>query len=102
MPVADLPQLKLTTAELDGKPILVYRSGEKVTAIGNTCSHAGGPLNEGTITSPGCIECPWHHSVFNLETGAIVHGPATQPQPAFEVRLRAGKVEIRQTPPGGK
>ena len=89
-----LHQRRPVRAEYDGKPILLYRDRDKVCAIGATCSHDGGPLNEGKFQD-GCVQCPWHDSVFDLQTGDIVHGPATQPQPAFEARIRDGQVEIR-------
>lgn len=94
----DLPQRKPTLGEFDDKPILLYRDGRDVFAIGATCSHAGGPLNEGKVDG-SCITCPWHDSVFNLRTGAVVHGPATAPQPRFDARIRGKKVEVRLARP---
>lgn len=91
---ADLHQRRPTRAEFEGKPVLLYRQGQTVSAIGATCSHAGGPLDEGKVSN-GCVTCPWHDSVFNVTTGEVVHGPATYPQPMFDARLRGGKVEIR-------
>jgi nitrite reductase/ring-hydroxylating ferredoxin subunit/uncharacterized membrane protein len=91
---SSLPMRTPKRVEYDGKPVLIYREGAEVYAIGATCSHAGGPLNEGKF-SRGCVECPWHQSVFNLENGHVVHGPATHPQPGFEARIESGKVQIR-------
>ncbi|MBA4157376.1 MAG: Rieske 2Fe-2S domain-containing protein [Gemmatimonadetes bacterium] len=91
---ADLPDGQPRCAELDGKKVLVYRDGDAVYAIGAVCSHAGGPLHEGDVNGP-YVECPWHHSVFDLRDGSIRHGPATQPQVAFDARIRDAKVEIR-------
>ena len=80
--------------EVDGKPVLLYRDGNSVYAIGNKCSHAGGPLDEGKFYE-GCVQCPWHDSVFNLKDGSVVHGPATNAQPRFDARIRDGQVEIK-------
>jgi nitrite reductase/ring-hydroxylating ferredoxin subunit/uncharacterized membrane protein len=80
--------------EVDGGPVLLYRDGDTINAIGAVCSHAGGPLEEGKFEN-GCVECPWHQSVFNLRTGEVVHGPATHAQPAYEARVRQGQVEVR-------
>ena len=79
---------------VDGKHVLLCREGDRIFAIGAVCSHAGGPLDQGKI-SRGCVQCPWHDSVFDLRDGRIVHGPATQPQPSFETRVSGGRVEIR-------
>jgi nitrite reductase/ring-hydroxylating ferredoxin subunit/uncharacterized membrane protein len=89
-----LPMHQPKRVEFDGKPVLLYRDGEGVKAIGATCSHAGGPLDEGKFAK-GCVECPWHQSVFHLDNGFVKHGPATHPQPAFEARIAEGKVQIR-------
>jgi nitrite reductase/ring-hydroxylating ferredoxin subunit len=48
-----------------------------------------GPLSDGDLDD-GCVTCPWHHSVFRLSDGSVVHGPATAPQPAFETDVRDG------------
>jgi nitrite reductase/ring-hydroxylating ferredoxin subunit len=74
--------------------VLLYRERGRVSAIGSVCSHAGGPLEEGKAAD-GCVTCPWHDSVFRLEDGSIVHGPATRPQPSFKARVRNGQIELR-------
>ena len=94
MKAQDLPNRKPVRAQFDGKSIMLYREGVSVRAIGAVCSHAGGPLDEGQVHR-NCVTCPWHHSVFNIRNGAIVHGPATQPQPAFSARIRDVNVEVR-------
>jgi nitrite reductase/ring-hydroxylating ferredoxin subunit/uncharacterized membrane protein len=78
-----------------GDPVMVHRAPEALYAIGAVCSHAGGPLEEGTV-SEGCVECPWHQSVFDLRDGRVVHGPATMPQPAYEARATGGLIEVRR------
>lgn len=90
----DLLQQEPVRVEVAGHGVLLYRTGDRVLAVGATCPHAGGPLEEGTFYG-GCVQCPWHDSVFNLEDGSIVHGPATYPLPAYEARLRNGRVEVR-------
>lgn len=80
--------------EVDGNPVLLYRLDGTVHAIGALCSHAGGPLDEGTFD--GCyVQCPWHDSVIDMRDGSVKHGPATRPQPAFLTRERDGVIEIR-------
>ncbi|HWV58184.1 MAG TPA: Rieske 2Fe-2S domain-containing protein [Longimicrobiales bacterium] len=90
----DLPGLTPVRIEVEGKGVLLYREGNDVYAIGAVCSHAGGPLEEGRF-SDTCVQCPWHDSVFDLSDGHAIHGPATQPQPVFDARMRSGRVEIR-------
>lgn len=92
----DLPHGTLVAAQVKGAQVLLYRSNDQVLAIGARCSHAGGPLEEGKVSAESCtVECPWHQSVFRLDDGRVVHGPATMPQPAYEVREEGGKIEVR-------
>jgi nitrite reductase/ring-hydroxylating ferredoxin subunit len=43
----------------------------------------------------GVVTCPWHGSCFRLRDGAVVRGPAQNPQPMLEARVRDGSVEVR-------
>ncbi|HUR17771.1 MAG TPA: Rieske 2Fe-2S domain-containing protein [Acidimicrobiales bacterium] len=79
-----------------GTDILLVRSGGRITAIADRCSHAGGPLHEGTVDGQ-CVTCPWHQSTFRLGDGAVSRGPATAPQPAFEVRCDSGRILLRSS-----
>lgn len=95
---ADLPEKTPQHVEVRGNPILLYRCNGDVYAIGAVCSHAGGPLAEGTFEA--CtVQCPWHDSVFDLRSGRIVHGPATHPQPRYEAREHDREIEVRQVHP---
>jgi nitrite reductase/ring-hydroxylating ferredoxin subunit len=87
---------KLVAADIDGTPLVLYRSGDRILALASRCSHRGGPLDEGDVDGRGhSVTCPWHASTFDLETGDVMHGPATAPQPAYEARARNGTVEVR-------
>jgi nitrite reductase/ring-hydroxylating ferredoxin subunit len=82
---------RVTTGET---AVLVVRDNGQLLALANTCSHAGGPLDEGEF-GDGCVVCPWHASTFRLADGSILRGPASTPQPAYQTRVRDGKIEIR-------
>jgi nitrite reductase/ring-hydroxylating ferredoxin subunit/uncharacterized membrane protein len=81
-------------AELDGVPVVVVRTGDTVHALADRCSHRGGPLSDGKVAD-GCITCPWHGSRFRLDDGSVERGPAAYPQPALDVRVTNGMVEVR-------
>lgn len=97
LPLTEIAEYEARRVEIDGTPVLVYRDVEAVYAIGAVCSHAGGPLEQGTIDG-ACVECPWHQSVFDMRDGHVVHGPATLGQPSYQARIRDGKIEIRLHP----
>lgn len=75
--------------------VLLYGHAGTVHAVAGRCTHAGGPLDEGEVDADLCVTCPWHGSRFRLIDGAVVGGPATSPQPSFEVRINEGNVEVR-------
>lgn len=81
-------------ADAGGVPVLLYRTAGTVYALDSTCSHMGGPLEEGTI-SDGCITCPWHGSTFRFGDGSIVRGPASAPEPCYQTRIQDGRIEVR-------
>jgi nitrite reductase/ring-hydroxylating ferredoxin subunit/uncharacterized membrane protein len=81
--------------EAAGVPVMLVRRGPRVLALSAVCTHAGGPLDEGTLTDDDCVECPWHGSQFRLTDGAVERGPASVPEPVWEVRLADGRVSVR-------
>jgi nitrite reductase/ring-hydroxylating ferredoxin subunit/uncharacterized membrane protein len=97
--VGELPDRRPVRRQLGYLSLLVYRQGPDVSVLSDRCSHLGGPLHQGRIVverGAACIACPWHGSTFAIADGAVVHGPATARQPAFEVRVTAdGRVELR-------
>ncbi len=101
MDMADLEEGKLTRVELPGStdnpgiPAVLLKQGNSIYAIGATCSHLGGPLDEGTCQN-GVVTCPWHGSSFRMSDGSVVNGPAVYAEPTFAVRVRNGKIELRR------
>ena len=90
----ELPEGESRYAEVSGVGVLVARRDGAVHALSNRCGHRGGPLDEGELHD-GCVTCPWHGSVFRLEDGSVVRGPAAYPQPRWDVRVRDGVVELK-------
>ncbi len=98
---AALPESELTEGQprkvtIDCTDIFLLKQGSQIFALANTCSHLGGPLNEGEIKDESVI-CPWHGSRFCLKTGAVLDGPATNPQPTLEVKVHDGQVLVRSS-----
>lgn len=48
----------------------------------------------GDTPGNGTIECAWHGARFDITTGAVLQGPATDPLPVFEVMVRDGAVLV--------
>lgn len=91
---AELPDGQPTLVSASGNDVMLYRADGALCALADRCTHAGGPLHEGSIER-GRVTCPWHASIFNLADGSLVQGPATAPQPSYEARVHEGKIEVR-------
>ena len=91
---ADLQEAQPLRVEASGVPVLLVRDGGTVRALSATCTHAGGPLDEGAIED-GCVTCPWHGSRFRLDDGTVVRGPAAAPEPVWDVKVEDERVWIR-------
>ena len=80
-------------ADVGGAPVLLYRTAGTVYALASTCTHMGGPLQDGTISN-GSVTCPWHGSTFRFADGSIVRGPASTPEPRYQTRIQNGRIEV--------
>jgi nitrite reductase/ring-hydroxylating ferredoxin subunit/uncharacterized membrane protein len=68
-------QMKLVHA--GGTRIAVARTETGLAAFADRCTHKGGPLSDGALIC-GKVQCPWHGSQFDVHTGKVVCGPATE------------------------
>lgn len=93
LPAAELAEGTPTKAMLGDTALVLVRRGDLVQALQGTCSHAGGPLADGTLDGD-TITCPWHASVFRLRDGSVVHGPAGTRVAVYAARINEGQVEV--------
>ncbi|MGE5294716.1 MAG: Rieske 2Fe-2S domain-containing protein [Solirubrobacterales bacterium] len=80
--------------EVQGAPVLLYRHEGDIYAVGAVCGHAAGPLEEGTFDGTK-VTCSWHQSVYDVRDGTVVHGPSCYAEPAYDVRVQDGRIELR-------
>ena len=94
----DLPEATAARVTVGDATVLLVRSGDRVFAIGNRCTHQGAPLDRGPVKVSGSlatVTCPAHGSVFRLGDGKEMRGPAMKPVDTYETRIVEGTVEIR-------
>jgi uncharacterized protein YbjT (DUF2867 family)/nitrite reductase/ring-hydroxylating ferredoxin subunit len=62
------------------------------------CPHRQGPLSEGVIDG-STVTCPLHGAQFNVWTGAVLRGPATEPLKTYSVDVDGdvGRVAVPLT-----
>lgn len=94
LPEAELPEGEMRPAQIGGRTILLSRENGVISAIEDSCTHAGGPLHEGGLVD-GVVTCPWHGSRFRVADGTCMGGPATFRQLPLQTRVRKGRIEVR-------
>lgn len=93
-PAADLDDGVPVRRSAGGVAVVMVRRDGRLFALADRCAHRGGPLSEGTVED-GCVTCPLHGSRFRLADGSVERGPSPYPQPTYEVRKAAGRLELR-------
>jgi 3-phenylpropionate/trans-cinnamate dioxygenase ferredoxin subunit len=84
--------------ELEGAtgpvPVAVVRdSAGDLHAISDICSHGQVSLSDGDVEGT-TIECWLHGSTFDLNTGAALVLPATQPVPVYPLTIDGERVLV--------
>ena len=91
----DIQPSHMKEVEVEGENICVVNIEGKYHAIGSICTHEGGPLADGTLEGYE-VECPWHGSKFDVRTGEVTSPPASEPEPAYEVKLEGSNILVRK------
>ncbi len=99
--LAELPEGKPIRATAGGSDVMLCRTGDRILAVSNRCTHQGAPLSRGLVRESGSlltVTCPLHGSIFQLTDGRVLRGPATERLPIFEARVTGETVEVRPAP----
>jgi 3-phenylpropionate/trans-cinnamate dioxygenase ferredoxin subunit len=89
----DVPAGTKKVVAVNGMPVLLCHTDDRIFAIRNECSHAHEALDCGRMKY-GWISCPVHGARFDLETGEPLNPPATEPLQTFEVRIVGETIEV--------
>jgi glycine betaine catabolism B len=90
----DIQPSQMKEVEVNGQNICVANVDGKYYAIGSICTHEGGPLADGTLEGYE-VECPWHNSKFDVRTGEVTSPPASEPEPAYELKVDGNSILIK-------
>ena len=96
VPVArlnEIPSRRGLRVRVDDVEIGLYRVGDEVYAMEDSCPHAGFPLSEGELE--GCvIVCKAHGWPFDVRTGFDPEDADGFPIPCFAVSIREDVVHV--------
>lgn len=87
-----LNQMKLV--HLNGKRIVIAQTEKGFVAFDDRCTHKGGALAGGSMIC-GTVQCPWHGSQFDAESGEVKAGPAKENIKTYGLRVEGNKVLIK-------
>lgn len=79
---------------VSGQEIAVARTGGALYAFSDICTHRRCNLSMGGEIEGTSITCECHGSMFDMSTGEVLEGPATEPIPTFGVRDEGGELQI--------
>jgi nitrite reductase/ring-hydroxylating ferredoxin subunit/uncharacterized membrane protein len=95
--VADENELEdgvMTHVEVDEYHVVLVKHDDGLHAFGGICSHYGCGLWEGKLEDH-TVTCQCHGSQFDIRDGRVIHGPATDPVPCYEVKTQIGRVMVK-------
>jgi nitrite reductase (NADH) small subunit len=90
--LSELPAGQGYLVEAGGEEIAVFRVGDEVYAVENTCPHRGGPLAFGDLRG-ATVYCPLHAWGFDVRTGRCDEFPDA-PLRTFPVHVEGEAVQI--------
>jgi 3-phenylpropionate/trans-cinnamate dioxygenase ferredoxin component len=75
--------------------VVVFNVDGRFCATQSKCTHRQGPLSRGKLAG-STVTCPLHGAQFNVCTGAVLRGPATEPLKTHRVMVDGaiGRVEV--------
>lgn len=95
--VANKDELQVNQMKLihvKGKRIVIGRTEKGWVAFDDRCSHKGGSLAGGAMIC-GTVQCPWHGSQFDVQSGAVKAGPAKEKIHTYTINEEAGKIILK-------
>lgn len=78
---------------VDDVDVAVFKLDGKIYALSNVCPHQHSPLIYDGFLEDGCVVCPAHGWMFNLETGKTPTGQ--RGLNSFEVMIENGDVFVK-------
>ncbi|MEV4901607.1 Rieske (2Fe-2S) protein [Citricoccus sp. NPDC055426] len=86
--LAELPVGGMTTAQVEGRTLLISRPGrDEVHAFSAVCTHQGCTVAPGVENGEDVFACPCHGSHFDTRTGEPYAGPAKKPLTGYTAAI---------------
>jgi len=80
--------------DVEGTQIGIARVDGRLYAFSDVCTHQGCSLSAGGDLSGTEITCECHGSMFAIDSGAVLDGPAARPIDTYPAREVDGQIQI--------
>lgn len=90
----DLKDGHMMLLHVNGRRIALARVRDTFHAVDDRCTHRGGSLAGGVLVG-SVVQCLWHGSQFDVESGNTLCGPAKKGIETFAVRQANGRVFLK-------
>ena len=90
----DVPVGEIRAFEVEGNPVAVANVEGRFYAFDDLCTHRQCSLAEGDLDGT-TLECICHGSQFDVTTGEVLNGPATEPVRSYEVQVEDGSIQVQ-------
>ncbi len=94
---SELADGQMLLAIVGQQRVVVGKCSQGLFAFSDSCTHRGGSLCDGTLIG-GTVQCPWHGSQFDIQTGRVVAGPAEEKIDVHPIEVRSGEVYVKLRP----
>jgi glycine betaine catabolism B len=91
----DIQPSQMKEVEVNSEKVCLANVEGKYYAIGNVCTHLGGPLAQGKLEGYE-VQCPWHGSRFDITTGKVVRPPAMRLEPTYEIKIENDNILLKK------
>jgi nitrite reductase/ring-hydroxylating ferredoxin subunit/uncharacterized membrane protein len=93
----DLKNDQMMLLHAGSRRIVLAKTEDQFVAFDDHCTHRGGSLADGVMIC-GTVQCPWHGSQFDVNTGKVKAGPANQPIKTYPIERVGNDLRIRTEP----
>jgi nitrite reductase/ring-hydroxylating ferredoxin subunit len=76
---------------VNGQSIAVFHVNGKWFAIGDKCTHRGGPLHQGEVEGT-VVTCPWHAGQFDITSGQNLSPPAPSKSQTYKISAEGNEL----------
>lgn len=91
--VDDVPDDTALAVEISGRPVAVFKVGDRFSAVEDICPHQGGSFEGGPLDGE-IVTCPLHGWRLNVITGESLDAAGVKIE-TYDVEIVDGDVYVR-------